>query len=593
MPYLKEEDVDRVLSSADVVDIIQRYLPLKPSGSNFKACCPFHNEKTPSFMVSRVKQIYHCFGCGMGGNVFSFIMQYEKVSFPEAVRLLADILKISISEEYGASKTPKVDYGKINQAAAEFFQEQLLSEMGKPCRMFLQKRGIKEKSIRDFFIGFAPRSQGALLNFLQKKGYLAADIIKAGLAVERGEGTSGSSVQRIMDKFRGRAMFPVRNPAGKVIGFSGRTLNEEDIPKYLNTPETPVFRKREILFGFFEARKGIREKGYALLMEGHLDVILSHQFLVNNAVGVQGTSLTQEHVARLKNYTTKVIVCFDGDPAGIEATKKTLPLFLEYEMEAEAVSLPEGEDPASLLMKSGRDGLKKCVMQRKPLFNFKLDNLINNNNILIPEKKVAIIKDFFKDLSTVKNRILKDEYFKRLSTALHVDELSLRREFQDFRENQKNYSRHSIDEVDAKEEVYSPGEYELTRLLIHDKRYIGRLEEAQFDLRNIQSAVLKDICEFLLRNKDTMAGMHDMIAHMQDNSKAVHIISRLASENLSGDLDQIFRDCLQDICCRQIKRRQEELQSAIKHKEENGEDIQDLLSEFQMLIHEAKKKGYM
>ncbi|MBN1521892.1 MAG: DNA primase, partial [Candidatus Aureabacteria bacterium] len=499
MPYLKQEDIERVLSSADIVDIIQRYVPLKQSGSNLKALCPFHNEKTPSFTVNRTKQIFHCFGCGAGGNVFSFIMQHEKVTFPEAVRIIAEILNIHLSEGTSGEKEKKFDYYRLNLLAAEYFKSLLFKEKTGAAWSFLKKRGINEKSVHEFFIGFAPFAFDNLIIHMKKQNISGEDLVQCGLAVERARPDSSDSEGfRLIDKFRNRIIFPVRSPSGKIIGFSGRCLDDSDIPKYLNTPETPVFRKREVLFGFFEARKGIQEKGFVFLMEGHIDVVLSHQMGVNNAVALQGTALTREHVQRLKNYTKKVVVCFDSDEAGVEAAKKALPLFLEFEMQAEVVLLPQDEDPASLLVKYGKNALRKFYQERRGLFDFKLDNLKKNNNILIPENKVEIIKEMFKDLKCVQNRILRDEYFRRMSASLDVDEQSLRKDFSSFLEKDAGSFSFETDETVQRRIESTPGEFELLKLLIHDKEFIARLISADFSPKNIQSESLKNIYHVLL-----------------------------------------------------------------------------------------------
>ncbi|MCK5708425.1 MAG: DNA primase [Candidatus Aureabacteria bacterium] len=589
MPFIKQEDIDTVLASSDIADVIQRYIPLKASGSSFKARCPFHNEKTASFVVSRAKQIFHCFGCGAGGNVFSFIVQHEKVSFPEAVRILADMQGITITEETGTGliSNKKIDYYRMNKLAAEFFHKSLLSGNSKNCRAFLEKRGIKKQSIDDFFIGYAPNSYDLLLKFMKSSGFSIEDLMKAGLIIEKTKFRESSG--RFIDKFRDRVVFPIRNSAGKIVGFSGRCLRDDVIPKYLNTQETSVFKKREILYGFYEARRSIQEKKYAYLMEGHIDVILSHQEGLTNTVGVQGTSLTREHIKNLKNYTNRTVLCFDGDEAGIEAAKKTLPLFLEYEMQAEAMILPKGEDPASILQHSGREGLKKYFVLKKTLFDFKLDNLKKNNNILTPEEKISIINDFCKDLLNINNRILKDECFKKLAFSLDVDEYSLRDVFVKFKKTEgRNTFSKKLKPIENNT-IYNSGEYELLRLLINDRNYISQLKEKNFNPDTLEENVLKNI--FLEIYRKEKNDIKDLILCLQEDPDAVKLISRIASVELKGNKDEIFCDCLRDINKRNIKKRQGQLQLAIKEREAKGEEITDLLSEFQELIREAKTKG--
>ncbi|MBI5076183.1 MAG: DNA primase [Nitrospirae bacterium] len=356
---------DRVLEEIkeriDIVDFISGYVQLRKSGQNWKGNCPFHNEKTPSFMVSQAKQIYHCFGCGAGGDVIGFLVNYERMSFPEALQVLAEKAGVKLPV-FGQDKKATEKGQQIRNAlahAAEFYGLRLRES--KSASAYIKKRGIADESIALFKIGYAPAGWSNLLKHLRQAGYNDVVIREAGLAVAGDKG--------LYDMFRERIIFPIMGTNGNVIAFGGRAM-DDSLPKYINSPETPVFRKSETLYGLYTAKEAIRQKDHALIVEGYMDVLICHQYGFKNAVAPLGTSLTSGHLLKLRKLTKEVVVIFDGDAAGIAAAKRALPLLAQNDFHAKVLILPDSEDPDSYLGKHGSEAFSILIEKAESVTDF-------------------------------------------------------------------------------------------------------------------------------------------------------------------------------------------------------------------------------
>lgn len=336
-------NVDTIKERLDIAEVISGYLKLDKAGANFKAKCPFHNEKTPSFLVSPTRQTFYCFGCGAKGDMFSFIEEIEGVDFRGALKLLADKAGVELEYQSPAKKTEKDRISEAVQLASEFFENK--AKEYPEVREYLISRGINEESITKWRLGYAPDEWRALYEHLTSLGFTKEILIKAGL-VKNVEGDASKSPY---DVFRGRIIFPLSDRAGRIIAFSGRALKKDTEPKYLNSPDTVLFNKSETLYGFDKAKEEIRKKNYAVLVEGQLDLVLSHQVGVVNTVASSGTAFTPAHLERLKNLSSRIILAFDGDEAGEKAAEKSTELGLSLGMEVKIASLPEGKDPADLI----------------------------------------------------------------------------------------------------------------------------------------------------------------------------------------------------------------------------------------------------
>jgi DNA primase len=350
------QELQTIKDRLDVVDLIGSYIQVKRSGTNYKAVCPFHNEKSASLMISPQKQIWHCFGCGEGGDIFGFMMRFENIEFKDALKLLADKAGIVLPEYSGASKQDDEERKlavRINTFAAKFFHKLLHEPTGATAKKYLQDRGLSDETISEWQIGFSPDDYHALENELKKKGVAASDMIKAGVSVQSDRG--------IYDRFRGRVMFPIQDFFGNVVGFSARTLERDaKTAKYINSPETVAYHKGKVLFGFHQAKEAIRKSGEAVIVEGQMDCIQAHQAGFANTVATSGTALTFESLKKIRNLSDVVKFCFDADSAGVMATKRVGEIALSLGLKIKIIELPHGKDPDELI-KTNPEAWKKSV----------------------------------------------------------------------------------------------------------------------------------------------------------------------------------------------------------------------------------------
>lgn len=409
---IKEE----IKSVCDIVELISEFVQLKRVGKNYVGLCPFHSEKEPSFTVNPERQIFHCFGCKKGGDIFTFWMEYHNISFFEALKDLAERYNIDIREFSGDKIEEKDKLFEINEIAASYFKRLLYeSNEGKRAREYLNKRNINEKLAKEVGLGYAPDKWDALCKLFIQKGIDMELALKAGLVVQR-EGGDG-----YYDRFRNRLIFPIFDIRGRVVGFGGRVL-DEGTPKYLNTPETPIFHKGKILYGMNFSYRFIREEKKAIVVEGYMDWLALRKYGIKNAVATLGTALTPDHVRRLKGYADEAIVIFDSDEAGKKAALRSFPLFANEGMPAKVVILPDNHDPDSFLNKHGKEPFVKLLNQAsKPIFDFYLDMEIGDGKIS-DEEKVSVLKNILPNLFFIREIITKGIYVSRLSERLNLQE---------------------------------------------------------------------------------------------------------------------------------------------------------------------------
>ncbi|OGR51946.1 MAG: DNA primase [Elusimicrobia bacterium GWA2_62_23] len=416
--------IEKIKEKLDIVDVIREYVPaLKKAGRNFKANCPFHNEKTPSFNVSPDKQIFHCFGCGEGGDLFSFVMKIEGLTFPEAARKLA--LKAGV--EYGDERThemteadkERLELKKMLAHAAAFYQKALFAPEGEKARLYLGERRLSKATVERFGLGWAPANGNALMAELKAKGWTKDLALKAGLVTEREGGRTG-------DTFRGRIMFPIRGQAGDTIAFGGRVLDPEAQPKYLNSPETVLFSKRRTLYGIHEALPQIRMSGRLLLLEGYMDVIGAHQHGVDWAVAPLGTALTAEHASFIGRYAKDTVVMFDDDRAGIQASVRAAEVFMESGLYVRLANLGTGQDPDEFLNDHGRAEFEGKIAAAADTLEFRM-NLFFKNRKTPPtsQEKAQAIALLLETVAKQPDEILKSEWVKSLATRFGVEEASV------------------------------------------------------------------------------------------------------------------------------------------------------------------------
>jgi DNA primase len=433
MGTIPSETIEQIAAANDIVEVIGSYFPLKRAGANFKALCPFHQEKTPSFMVSPSRQTFHCFGCGVGGSIFRFVMDYEHVDFPSAVRKLAARSGITIVEKRGAADEER-QYEtrrtllKLHAEAAEWFHENLVKrEVGEPARKYLRKRGITAEIAKRWQLGYAPDEWDAFGSWARARGYDARDLITSGLVRTKDEAdsdqnqTSNLKAQTSYDRFRGRIMFPIHNDVGEVIAFSGRLLkDEEGAAKYLNSPETPLFRKGNVLFGLHKTKRALIEADCAIVCEGQIDLISLFEAGITNVVAPQGTAFTENQARILKRFVDEVVLCFDSDAAGAKAAERSLDALLQNDLIVRVVELPVGEDPDSLVRREGKEKFENRVASAQDFFDYWIEREMEAADVSSLGAKMQVARRLAETVSRVHDPLMRGEVVNRASARLGV-----------------------------------------------------------------------------------------------------------------------------------------------------------------------------
>jgi DNA primase len=496
---------EEIRRTVDIVELIGQFVQLKRSGQSYMGLCPFHSEKAPSFTVSPSKQMFHCFGCKKGGDLFAFWMEYHRVSFPQALKDLAEKYHVSLPERDPGTTGTKEAILRANEAAADFFHHLLMkSGKGKAGRDYLERRGIPGEIIDEFRLGYAPDEWDALAKALRERKITPETALQAGLLIPR-------KTEGHYDRFRNRVMFPIFDMRSQIVGFGGRVL-DQSLPKYLNTPETPVFQKGELLYGLHVAFSRIRESGRVVIVEGYTDVLALIKHGFRGAVATLGTALTRDHIRKLKGYAREAVVLFDSDAAGIAAALKSLSFFLDEGMPAKVMSLPEGEDPDTFVNKSGLDAFLALLERSVPMFDFFIDRKIADGGEEI-EHRVKVLEDIFPILAELKSHVQRALYIKRLSEKLQVTEKALAAEYQ------KWASRSSLgaarSQVPGKKETKRIDDVYLLNLLLHHPGTIPRVRDLEWKslvsdpvVVEIVSCVLgKDPGGGTIDSEDILAGL--------------------------------------------------------------------------------------
>jgi DNA primase len=426
MSIIPDDKVQEVRERASILDVISEYVSLRKSGANYLGLCPFHGEKTPSFNVNPAREIFHCFGCGVGGNVISFIMKIEGLSFPEAVKLLAKRVGVTIEErQLSASEKRRVDekealYG-IADIAARFYRKILSDDpAGNNGREYLKKRGVDNNTAEVYRLGFAPDRWDALVRYLEQRKASLELAEKLGLVRKRETGG-------YYDLFRNRILFTIADSQGRAVGFGGRVL-DDSLPKYINSPESSIYHKSETLFGVDLAKQAMREKGEVIVVEGYFDHLALYRAAVKNVVATCGTALTDGHLSLLKRYAGKVFTLFDSDSAGKKATFRAMELFIEEGIPASVIELSEGEDPDSFLAREGKEAFAERVARARPIFEYFVRDVLNSHDKGSVAGKSAVLATIIPRLKKIGDRMQRNLYVAEISRLLGIHENELRRE---------------------------------------------------------------------------------------------------------------------------------------------------------------------
>lgn len=425
MPPIPEHIVDRVRDSVNIVDVVSRYVTLKKRGRNYLGLCPFHTEKTPSFSVNAEKQIFHCFGCGVGGNVFSFLMRHDNLNFVDAVKRLAEEngIKIPVSREVQKQESENEQLFRANQFAEQFYHRQL-QHAPDTVKEYLSNRGIEENTIKQFKLGYASGEWDGLLKYIQRNNHSISNYKKLGLLLE------SAKSNKPYDRFRNRLMFPIYNQSGKVVGFGGRALlDEPNSPKYMNSPESPVYQKSYVLYGLNFSKEAIREKGAVIFVEGYMDLLQLFQNGIQNVVATSGTALTGEHARLIRRYTNRVYLCYDADSAGINAAVRGGEVLFQQLLEAEVLILPSGEDPDSYVKKYGKDAFLEFLKEAEDYLAFRLDILKQKYDLQKAAKRSQAVAEMLEMLLPIQDNIRISFYVEKLAEHLQIPATTLLNEF--------------------------------------------------------------------------------------------------------------------------------------------------------------------
>jgi len=435
MGTIPPETIEQIAAANDIVEVIGSYFPLRRAGANFKALCPFHQEKTPSFMISPSRQTFHCFGCGAGGSVFRFVMDYEHTDFPSAVRKLAARAGITVEEKRGVGDEDRQYEArrtllKLHADAAEWFHENLLKrDVGEPARKYLRQRGITAAIAKHWQLGYAPDEWDAFGNWARAHGYHTRDLMTSGLAKTRDDAQSAPDQRSSgYDRFRGRIMFPIHDyRTGEIIAFSGRLLKDaEGAAKYLNSPETPLFRKGSVLFGLHKSKRALIEANCAVVCEGQLDLISLFETGITNVVSPQGTAFTENQARVLKRFVNDVVLCFDADSAGRKAAERSIDALLQNDLIVRVAEMPAGEDPDSLVRREGKDAFEKRLSGARDFFDYWIEREAAGVDLASVGAKMLLARRAAESISRIGNDAMRNEVIYKAAARFDLPAADLK-----------------------------------------------------------------------------------------------------------------------------------------------------------------------
>jgi DNA primase len=586
--FFSEEKVSEIRDRASISEVVSDYITLKKAGKNHRGLCPFHSEKTPSFMVNEEKQIFHCFGCNAGGDVFTFLMKVANFSFPQAVEELAKRYGVSLpARELSPAKKKEMAKSEIlfqiNQVVSEYFHDLLCQRReGEEGRRYLAQRGLNEKIIKEHRLGYSLDRWDGLVRHLRERKVPLELARELGLIFpKKREGW--------YDAFRGRIVFPIFDLHQRVVGFGGRLIGEGD-PKYLNSPESSIYHKGEILYGLPVAKGYIPEKECVIIAEGYFDLLTLHQSGFKHSVAALGTALTAQHVRILKRYTKNLITVFDSDQPGIQASLRVLPLFLEEEVEGKMVLLPEDEDPDGFLRKGNVEDFEKRVTQAVPLTDFFFERLMKTHDVKSIDGKVKAAEEGMALIDKIPNVIRKNLYTRTLAERLDLPESLLTERLRssptDRIKAERDLKKGSIERSFAKAEEM------MVRLMIHCPELIPTITKEGI-LKEFESPVLQRMAEALegLYQKRGKLDLTEALeGFAEDLRERLSEFAFQESDLKAGDREKILKDCIQKIRKKRLKKDEGEILKRIKEaeKQPKGKGLDDLLTKRQEMTRRGR-----
>lgn len=596
MPWFPDDWIDEVVTRNDIVDVIGEYVVLKPSGRGYFGLCPFHNEKSASFHVSPEKQTYHCFGCGEGGNVISFVMGLERMEFVDTLKHLAERASIPLPDtvdttQYVKAKDVKEKLYEINRECAKYYHQMLFADDGREALSYLESRGTDMRTIKTFGIGFAPDSWDRTRDFLKAKGFDDQQLLDVGITVEN------KDKGRIYDRFRNRIIFPIIHPRGMVLGFGGRVM-DNSLPKYLNSPDSPTFNKSANLFGLNLTNK-VRPLEYMIIVEGYMDVISLHQYGFPQAVASLGTSLTTDQAKLLRRHASEVFIAYDGDAAGQNATLRGLDILQEAGCRVKVLKFPNGLDPDEILKKYGSEYFKKLMSQSLSFVDYKLEKLQEKYDLSTSDGRVDFGTEASNVIVKVDNLIERDTHIQRLESMIGIKSRVLYdqiRKIQDkqgqssLQRNINGNNRYTRDKKSLRilHSSHIKAELYLVNLMaqgeVNAKKIINGLGDLILQEPLHQEVV--EIVKGLFERKRDVSGAQ-ILSHIEDIEKVKKLVDIFNQEMEYDNIDTFISDCLDQIGGNYLEEQRQELQREITTMDKEGisdpDRYRSLLKELQQL----------
>lgn len=602
--FIPEGKIAEIRERASILEVIGDFVSLKKAGKNYLGLCPFHSERTPSFTVNEEKGIFHCFGCGAGGNLFNFLMRANNLSFPEAVQELAKRYRITLpsrelSEAEKARRSMQGRLFEINEVATEYYHRLLISQKdGEEGRKYLAERGISEEVIKDHRLGFAPSSWDSLALFFKNKGVPLNLAESLGLIIPRKEGRNQGEKPNFYDRFRQRVIFPIINLGGKVCGFGGRIISDATIngnqapPKYMNSPESPIYSKGQSLYGLNAALGAIRERGYVVIVEGYMDLLSLTQEGIRNVAASLGTALTTAQVSLLGRHTKEAVLVFDADEGGQKATQRSLEIFLQEGISVRVASLPAGSDPDSFIRREKRAGFEQVLANALPLVEYLLEQALRRHPIRTVEGKVRAVRELLPALNRLKDPLEQNLYIERVASRLGLKETQIR--------SQLRGKSSPLTEA----QKTSPGppkgpahERLLLQLMLLNNQVIPLVEEV-VGKDGFTDPSHRKLAREILNFQEARGKMdvQEFLSHLGDEESKDLTSELLLTGESVMDPDRMLRDCLKKVKLSRVRQEIQHVDEEIRQRSRQGQEgplsapgVKELLKRKQRLLVEQKK----
>ena len=575
MGRISEDKIQEIRDRSDIVEVVSGYLPLKRSGVNHQGLCPFHQEKTPSFNVNSARQIFHCFGCGVGGNVFSFLMRMDGLSFPDAVRRLGEKVGIEVEEEAITPAELRRREARermllINEAAGNFYQQILLEdEAGAIGRRYLRQRGYESETVRAFQLGYASEGWETLATHLAEKKFSGEDVRQAGL-VRPGKQGRGD-----YDLFRQRLLFPIHDLQGRMVAFGGRVL-DDSLPKYINSPETDVYHKGQTLYGLYQARDAMRHNGEALVVEGYFDVLALHRAGFAGAVATCGTALTADHARLLKRYADKILLVFDEDAAGRQATFRAMDALLPVGLAVNVVALPAGEDPDSLIKTRGEEGFRSCLDAARPVLEVFIEDQLRINGQSI-EGLARAAEQVLERIRRLPGDLERNLYLKRLADLTNLDVELLQSKMRGGQGAQPAARRPAAQSPPARQPSAVAGQTQkyLLRLMLMDDQQRRRVREEGTEGLFLDE-LFRGLAKYLLGREDEDGRLPENLVDASLDEAQQSLLASLVFQedpDWASDPEKIFIDCRRAVSNFVLKQRLREIHQLEEEARSNNDEV--------------------